>query len=356
MNLQLALGVVLLLACGPSAAVEPDTPEPDAPETGDAPPPAPEIPAAPEGQIDLGRLGDDTYSERSITAFVPAGPGPWPVLFVLDGHAESTLRVRRAMGRLLHRDAVSPWVVVLVPSGQDRRRELGIEAEAMGDFLIETVLVALSSQVSIRVEPEARAVLGYSYGGLAALRTVIHRDELGRAAAMSPSLWWQQRRLTREWNPERAPSRLWIDVGTAEPDRNQTLPYMVRDARELRDRAVEGGMRFGDELGYYEAPGEGHNFNAAGRRMETALAFLLSDVDLAERRPDAVSMFLLPTTARWQSFAIEARYGELLRLTWPPDAAELEVVGEPRPRRGDLIHTVGESRLTATLRGVRSDG
>ena len=109
-------------------------------------------------------------------------------------------------------------------------------------------------------------ILGYSYGGLSAVASAIAApDVFGRVIAMSPSLWVQERAIMTRFEDARVlPSRLWIDVGSAEPDEGDLIPYMVSDARNLRDLALHRRMIFGRDVGYLEAMGEGHDMRAGG--------------------------------------------------------------------------------------------
>lgn len=317
----------------------------------------------PRGQVVvLGRVGDAARADRRVRLWLPPGHDarvPHPVLYVLDGQAASTLRVAEALEVLLADGIVDPWIAVFVDSGRDRRAELAVRAEATADWIADTVAPLVASRVAVRADAASTAILGYSYGGLAAVRAALHRPEtFGRVIAMSPSLWWRRReivaRLPRE--RERLPHRMWIDAGTREGEPHEIVPYVVDDVRALRDAAIEGGMVMGSDLGSLEAVGQTHDFAAGGRRMEHALAFALSDKDCSTLTPRELRVFTYPVApgAAWQSFAVEARYDDVRRLTWPAREVELEVRGGARELAGDLVRPLRGAELVARMRGVGS--
>ncbi len=339
--------------------------EPTAPVRAAAPkaPAAEEPPEPPRGRVlELARVRTRSGADRRVRVWLPPGhdPGaPHPVLYVLDGQAASTLRVPQALERLLADGLIEPWIAVFVESGRDRRRELAVRAEDTADWIAEVVAPGVASRFAVRSDPPSAAILGYSFGGLCAVRAALHRPEtFGRVIAMSPSLWWRDRELARVLPRERArlPHRMWLDAGTLEGDPGEIVPYVVHDVRTLRDAAIEGGMVMGQDLGTLEALAQPHDFAAGGRRMEEALAFALSDKDYATLTPREVRVitYPVPRGAAWQTFAVEARYGGVRRMTWPARDVELSVRGGARELAGALVRPLGDAELVARVRGVGS--
>ncbi|UJR79109.1 alpha/beta hydrolase [Sandaracinus amylolyticus] len=304
--------------------------------------------AAQDRLVEIGTLGDARHPARRVVAWVPRehGTSPLPVLYVHDGQAAFSLfGIDRTLRALIDEGVVTPWVVVAIDTVdlERRRHELAQHAEAYADFVADVVAPAVASRLRVRSDREGTASIGYSYGGLAAVRLALHRpDRFGRAIAMSPSLWWRSRdALARMRRARVVPTRMWIDIGSLEGRRGETVPYMVRDARALRDLAVSRGMTFGRALGYDEAIGEAHDLFAAGRRMRAALAFGLGEIDLSSTTPSALEVVRYPG-ARRITFAVRAQYPRGLSLTWPPQRAGLrrDVVDARaaiHARIGDLV-------------------
>jgi predicted alpha/beta superfamily hydrolase len=287
--------------------------------------------------IEIGDVGDARHASRPIVAYVPANApsAPLPVLYVVDGDAAfREFGIGAAIDELVAQRSIVPWAVVAIPS-RDRNRELARGADAFIDFVADVVRPAVAARIRIRTERDSAAFLGFSYGGLTAVRAALHRpDAFGRVIAMSPSLWFRARASLDAFERDdgRLPTRMWIDIGSTEGRWQDRVPYMVRDARDLRDAAIARGMRFGRNLGYDEAIGERHEMPAVGRRIRTALAFALSERDLADANPSEVHIVrFAPNSEHRCAFAVQARYGGPFRLTWPASNADV------RTRSGSAV-------------------
>jgi predicted alpha/beta superfamily hydrolase len=118
----------------------------------------------------------------------------------------------------------------------------------------------------------ARAVVGSSLGGLAALYGALwHPRVFGAAAALSPSVWWDQRAVVKfvEALKRKPRVRLWVDTGTAEEDWPQTR--LLRDAlisRGWREHGPDADFR------YLEIAGAGHHESAWAARIGEVLRWL----------------------------------------------------------------------------------
>ena len=158
-------------------------------------------------------------------------------------------------------------------------------------YLVDVVLPAVALRVPLR---DAGAILGFSYGGLAAVWAgLLFPQRFAQVFAHSPSLWFDERAVLRAvQDAPRLPGRWWVDVGGAESDVRAAVPPMVSDARALRDVLIDRGFELGGALGYHEAPGRPHAAQQVGRRMRRALRFsfgprctaALLDVSLTQGR------------------------------------------------------------------------
>jgi len=122
-----------------------------------------------------------------------------------------------------------------------------------------------------RTRKNEAGVGGSSLGGLVALEAaLLYPRVFGKAAVLSPSVWWDRRSILDLVRKYRAASRprIWLDAGTDEGDRPEEV---VEDLRLLRDALVEQGWESGKTLLYAEIEGAGHNERAWGARFAAVL-------------------------------------------------------------------------------------
>lgn len=223
--------------------------------------------------------GRRAIRDRDVQVWVPEGSAPpsgWPFLVVTDGDLADTptFHVIYTLRTLVDEGDVAPTVVIAVPSRVERNRELSARAPEFADFLADAVWPAVDARAPLA---EKGAVLGYSFGGLAAVHAGVERsDRFDTVVAMSPSLWYRRRAVLRRVRRAREVStRWWLDIGSLEGRPGEDVPYMVADARRLRDLLTARGLVLDVDLGYYEAPGRRHSMDEAGLRMQRALRFAL---------------------------------------------------------------------------------
>jgi predicted alpha/beta superfamily hydrolase len=95
-------------------------------------------------------------------------------------------------------------------------------------------------------------------------------DVFGKIAALSPSVWWNQRVIhtfTAGMNVESRP-RIWLDIGTREG------PRIVEDVERYRDILVRRGWQCERDLHYERLDGAEHNEAAWAQRVAPFLRFL----------------------------------------------------------------------------------
>jgi enterochelin esterase-like enzyme len=199
------------------------------------------------------------------TSFVPG----------MDWHIAQTADERIVAG------AVERLVIVgIYNAGKGRINEYtptkdaragGGRADRYAKFLLEEVMPFVQNEYRVRRGPASTGIGGSSLGGLASLYIGLKFPHVfGRIAALSPSIWWNQRsivRLTREMNPVPRP-RIWLDVGTREGAR--TVP----DVEQFRDLLLKKGWRLGYDLSYARVEGAEHNEAAWAQRVGAFLQFL----------------------------------------------------------------------------------
>jgi predicted alpha/beta superfamily hydrolase len=232
---------------------------------------------------------------REITIYLPAGYDDrddrrYPVLYMQDGQnlfdAERAYipgqhwKLKEAADHAIGERTAAPMIIVGVDHAgpgrldeytpvKDEQHNGGGRADDYARMLVDELKPLIDSRYRTLTDPDHTAIAGSSLGGLVSLHAVLtRRDVFGRAAAMSPSVWWGQRAILDTVEAyEGPPPRLWADTGGREG------MEALQNARELRDRLAAKG--WGDEsLRYYEDRRADHSERAWERRVRTVLEFL----------------------------------------------------------------------------------
>ena len=114
------------------------------------------------------------------------------------------------------------------------------------------------------------ALVGSSMGGLVSLYFALwHPRVFGQVAALSPSVWWDNRAVIHEFARlrKKPAARLWLDMGTGEPG--------WEAIRLLRDALVAKGWQPGADLAYLEIAGAEHTEAAWAARIGDVLQWIL---------------------------------------------------------------------------------
>ena len=147
----------------------------------------------------------------------------------------------------------------------------GGEGRSYGRLLIDELKPLVDAHYRTMPGPADTALGGSSLGGLISLFLGLERpDVFGKVAAMSPSVWWDQRSiLTRLSRSIPKPDlRVWLDVGSNEGARH------VRDAGMLYRQLLRQGWRDGIDVQCFMAEGAEHNEAAWAARFDRVLRFL----------------------------------------------------------------------------------
>jgi predicted alpha/beta superfamily hydrolase len=212
----------------------------------------------------------------------------YPVVYMHDGQNLSdpftafggtTWQLEGAIGRLAAR-GIEAIVVGVHNMGTQRVAEYTPFADSRhgggrGDryvrFLADVVKPKIDARFRTRTDRDSTAIVGSSLGGLISLYAFFLRPSpFGRAAVMSPSIWFGGRRILEFVERARhVRGRLYVDVGTEEG------VGTLRDARELARVLRQNGYRSRDSFRYVEAAPHRHQEHDWAQRLPAALEFLL---------------------------------------------------------------------------------
>jgi predicted alpha/beta superfamily hydrolase len=235
-------------------------------------------------------------NQRDLIVYLPPGyeeqrAKRFPVLYLHDGQnlfdgATSFIpgmdwHVGQTADYLIEGGAVQPLIIVgIYNAGKARVREYtptraprlgGGRADRFAKFLVEEVMPFAQSEYRTLSGPSVTGMGGSSLGGLLSLYLGLKLPHIfGKLAALSPSLWWNQRVMTRFAEAARVHPRprVWLDVGTREGQRT------VKDVEQFRDVLLQKGWRLEQDLHYERVEGGEHNEAAWAQRVGPFLEFL----------------------------------------------------------------------------------
>lgn len=147
----------------------------------------------------------------------------------------------------------------------------GGSANRYAKFLTEEVMPFVQRTYRARTGHENTGIGGSSLGGLVSLYVGLKKPKVfGKIAALSPSLWWNERVMMRfaAGAPVSPRPKIWLDAGTREGART------VEDAERFRDILLGKGWQVEQDLHYERIEGAEHNEAAWAARVGPFLRFL----------------------------------------------------------------------------------
>jgi predicted alpha/beta superfamily hydrolase len=235
-------------------------------------------------------------NQRDLIIYLPPGyrEQPYrrfPVLYLHDGQnlfdgATSFIpgmdwHVGQTADHLIRESRVAPLIIVgIYNAGKQRLQEYtptrmprlgGGRANRYARFLTEEVHSFMEENYRVLGGMENTGIGGSSLGGLVSLFVGLRMPHVfGKIAALSPSVWWNQRVILRfaDAAPVDPRPRVWLDIGTREG------PRIVEDVERFRDVLLRKGWRWEQDLHYERVIGAEHNESAWAQRVGPFLQFL----------------------------------------------------------------------------------
>ena len=235
-------------------------------------------------------------NERDVVVYLPPGYEEQPtrrfsVLYLHDGQnlfdgstsfvPGMDWKVGQTADHVIVSGSVDPLLIVgIYNAGEHRIREYtptrvpklgGGRADRYGKFLVNEIKPFIDREYRTLPDFAHTGLGGSSLGGLVSLYVGLkHPHIFGKLAALSPSVWWNQRvmhRFAATTQVEPRPS-IWLDIGTREG------PQILRDVENFRDVLLQKGWRLGGDLHYERVEGAEHNEAAWSQRVGPVLQFL----------------------------------------------------------------------------------
>jgi predicted alpha/beta superfamily hydrolase len=235
-------------------------------------------------------------NQRDFIVYLPPGyheqpKRAFPLMYLHDGQnlfdgstsfiPGNYWHVGETADYMIQQGLVEPLIIVGIYNyGRHRLREYtptrapklgGGSANRYAKFLLEEVRPFLERNYRILGGAENTGIGGSSLGGLVSLYLGLRRPKIfGKIAALSPSVWWNERVILRfaSANTVRPLPRIWLDIGTNEG------PRILDDVERFRDILIGKGWQQGRDLQYQRVEGGEHNENAWATRVGPFLQFL----------------------------------------------------------------------------------
>lgn len=256
-------------------------------------------PPMPEGEFrkHAGFRSKFLPTARDVLVYLPPGyyaeaARRYPVLYLHDGQnlfdgatafiPGQDWRVGQTANALISQQAVEPLIIVgIYNTGRERveeytpsadpRLKVGGKADLYGRLIVEELKPFIDLHYRTRAGAVDTGLGGSSLGGLVtAYLGLRYPCVFGKLAVVSPSVWWDGRRILRDVKAlkSKTEARIWLDMGTGEGVR------AVKDARLLRDALLAKGWNLDRDLRYQEAQGARHTETAWAQRVEPILRYL----------------------------------------------------------------------------------
>ena len=242
-------------------------------------------------------------NQRQVWVYLPPGyeqnsDEHYPVLYAMDGQnvfekgtafGGQEWQMDEAAERAMRQGTMQKAIIVAVSNaGAGRLGEYshvadpeygGGKAPQFAEFLKTELKPMIDGAYRTRPEAECTGVLGSSMGGLVSLYLgLAHSNTFGLIGALSPSLWWAEKDMIRQWQehpPAERPARVWLDMGTRESptDSDENGVADVLDNTRALNRVLQAQGQSG--LMYHEVPGAGHNEFSWSQRIQQVLEGML---------------------------------------------------------------------------------
>ncbi len=165
-----------------------------------------------------------TYSVYLPSSYQKQSTEVYPIMYVTDGYEYMHERMGNMitiLDNLIHQKKIKPIVAVFIDhrepvnrSNNRRMIELAMNEHYL-NFIVKQLIPNVEKQYPISTNPEDRAIIGTSMGGLAAAYFSFSKPEIfGLAGVQSPAFWFRPEIYTYCDNPNHQPVKTFMTSGT----------------------------------------------------------------------------------------------------------------------------------------------
>ncbi|PKK38363.1 esterase [Siphonobacter sp. SORGH_AS_0500] len=244
-----------------------------------------------ERQVSLTFLLPPNYDESTEA---------YPLLILNDGQDFERLRLSERVEALYQQEAIPSLMIVGVHANELRLSEYGTahqpdykgrgnRAEAHTKFILQELIPYLEERFRLLTDAKARAIAGFSLGGLSALDIAWNHSEVfSKVGVFSGSLWWRSRAYEEGYDDEndrimhvqirksahRPELKFWLQAGTDDEkdDRNHNgIIDAIDDTLDLMKELKAKGYQPDVDFTYEEVAGGQHNPETWGAIMPVFL-------------------------------------------------------------------------------------
>ncbi len=220
-----------------------------------------------KGKIIRHIISDDA----EVSVYIPGSYDTmhtYPTIYFNDGETIFTPGYRwmlnNKLDELIDEKIIEPVILVGIDSKNNRlsrynpyndnwiRQNWGSYTPGEKEYtslISEMIIPFIEKKYSVKKQASARAIMGYSLGGLhATWAGLTHAYVFGFSAGLSPSYWVADNAILNDINTGQDGSRFWLDLGTAE------WQYYIPVYKKLQ----QTGYKAGFDCFYYEVKDAGH--------------------------------------------------------------------------------------------------
>ena len=250
----------------------------------------PEIEFNPE--IPKGALHDTTFFSATLNnsrririytppSYDPAGSDSFPVVLFHDGQEYLALAsTKNTFDNLIAENRIQPLIGVFVPP-VDRNNEYAFSKSAQFEtFIIDELMPAIDERWRTKRNPESRAMIGVSFGGLISTQICYNNPEVfGLSGPFSPAYWPNGMEIFNivANGPEKN-IRFYMDWGTYEPS-------ILNDGRALRDILIGKNYKI-----HWEEWHEGHSWGSWRAHLDIALEYFFPGPLVSIETPETAAI------------------------------------------------------------------
>lgn len=248
-------------------------------------------------------------NERELYVMLPPGydegKKKYPVLYMNDGQNifsthgnwHKKWNVDLTLEHMYYEKSAPELIVVGITHLNRREYEFTPTFDAMMNegggsdrylrFITTELKPEMEKRFRVKSAPEHTGFIGSSLGGLITLEAArTQSDEIGRFAAVSPSLWWDfgvELERARNWPADTQHVKLWIDMGCKEGGGSYRMDDVLKEiynpvnfCRVLCNILAKKGFKFRKNLMYVEDAEGIHDEHCWGRRFYDMIKYLFA--------------------------------------------------------------------------------